>query len=203
VAAALVALLLLGAVLWQTLLKPTISSAAKDAVATQMSPLSSQVADAQQKANQALQQADPASSGSGAPGLGSGGGTGTGTGATPAPTAGPVLDHPVDYRIQADAAPRTDNGFNTFTASGQSGKPLDVTDIQLQNPAGDSGVIEIRRNGTVWLRFGLDNFRDYDDHFVVPVRFAKGESVVFAVSCKNPAGKRCSPALTFSGKTTG
>jgi type II secretory pathway pseudopilin PulG len=187
-------------VLWLTLLKPTIKSAATEAVNAQMSPLSAAVDKANQQAEQAQQAAGQAASAA----AGSGAGSGTGAGAanpTPTSTAAP-LDKPVDFRIQTDAAPRADNGFNTFTVSGQNTKPLDITDIQLQNPFGDSGLVEIRRNNTVWLRFGLDNFRDYDDHFVVPVHFNKGDTVTFAVSCKNPGAKHCTPALTFSGRTT-
>jgi hypothetical protein len=193
-AAAILALLLLGTVLWLTLLKPTIKSAATNAVNAQMSPLSAAVDKANQQAQQAQQAASQAA---GAVASGNPGG-----GAQSSAAANPPLDQPVDFRIQTDAAPRTDNGFNTFTASGQNTKPLDITDIQLQNPLGDQGIVEIRRNNKVWLRFGLDNFRDYDDHFVVPVHFNKGETVTFAVSCKNPGGKHCAPALTFSGRTT-
>lgn len=199
-AAAVLALVVLGTVLWFTLLKPTLKSAATEAVNAQMTPLSAAVDKANQNANQAKAQASQAASAAAAGGGGTG--TGTGTGATTGPGGTPALDSPVDFRIQADAAPRTDNGFNLFTAAGQSTKPLDITDIQLQNPAGDSGIVEIRRNGTVWLRFGLDNFRDYDDHFVVPVHFKQGDTVTFAVQCRNPGGKHCTPALTFSGKTT-
>jgi hypothetical protein len=203
-AAAVLALLLLGTVLWLTLLKPTIKSAATNAVNAQMSPLSAAVDKANQQAQQAQQAASQAASA--AAGGNSGGNAAGAGGAGASPGAGaaanPPLDQPVDFRIQTDAAPRTDNGFNTFTATGQNAKPLDITDIQLQNPLGDQGIVEIRRNNKVWLRFGLDNFRDYDDHFVVPVHFNKGETVTFAVSCKNPGGKHCTPALTFSGRTT-
>ena len=198
--AALVALVILGTVLWFTLLKPTLKSAATEAVNAQITPLSAAVDKANQNADQAKAQASQAASAAAA--VGGGAGPGTGTGPTTGPGGGPALDAPVDFRIQADAAPRTDNGFNLFTASGQNTKPLDITDIQLQNPAGDSGIVEIRRNGTVWLRFGLDNFRDYDDHFVVPVHFKQGDTVTFAVQCRNTGGKHCTPALTFSGKTT-
>jgi hypothetical protein len=200
-AAAVLALLVLGTVLWLTLLKPTIKSAATDAVNAQMSPLSAAVDKANQQAQQAQQAAGQAASAAAGTDPG-GGGAGAGGASAGPNAANPPLDQPVDFRIQADAPPRTDNGFNTFTASGQNTKPLDITDIQLQNPLGDTGIIEIRRNNKVWLRFGLDNFRDYDDHFVVPVHFNKGDTVTFAVSCKNPGGKHCTPAFTFSGRTT-
>ncbi|HKT01310.1 MAG TPA: hypothetical protein VJT31_17430 [Rugosimonospora sp.] len=179
--------------MWFSVLKPNIKSAASNAVDAQMSPLAAAV-------DKAQRQAQAASNAAGHAGAALGKGSG---GDAPAPAnAAPALTQPVDYRIQADSAPRSGNGFDTFAVRAQRAKPLDVTDIQLQNPAGDVGMVEIRRNSTVWLRFGLQNFRDYDDHFVVPVRFNKGDTVVFAVSCKNPAGKHCTPALTFSGRTT-
>ncbi len=202
VGAALLALILIASVLWFTLLKPAIKSAATEAVNTQMSPISAAVDQANENAKKAQEQASQAASAAGA---------GGGSGATPSPGAGggpgsvpgeAPLTVPVDYRIQTDTAPRTDSNFVTFTAAGQNAKPLDITDIQLQNPAGDVGIVEIRRNNKVWLRFGLENFRDYDDHFVVAVHFKQGETVTFAVNCKNPGGKRCTPALTFSGRTT-
>ena len=195
--AALLAFALILIALWFAVLKPTIKSAATDAVNAQSSPIQAAADKASQGAQQAAQAASAAASAAGNPG---GGGTNPTTGTTPPGT--PALDKPVDFRIQTDAAPRTDNGFNTFSLSAQGSKPLDITDIQLQNPNGDSGIVEIRRNGVVWLRFGLDNFRDYDDHFVVPVHFNVGDKVVFAVSCKNPGGVHCTPALTFSGRTT-
>jgi hypothetical protein len=183
-----------GAVLWSGLVRPTIRSVASDTVNVRLSPLASAVGQAEREAREAHQVAASTAANLGPNGLGSGG--------SPSPSV-PPSPRPVDFRIQANAAPRKDNGFNTYVARGQSSRPVDITDIQLQNPYGDSGIVEIRRNRTVWLRFALDNFRDYDDHFVVPVHFAKGASVTFAVSCKNPGGRHCTPALTFSGRTPG
>src|SRR5439155_18081536 len=163
-------------------------------------------ADAKQQAQQAQQKADQAASAAAAaanPSASAGaGGDGTGPGGANDPNA---LNQPIDFRIQATAPTRTDGGFNTFTFPGQANKPLDITDLQLQNPFGDSGIIELRRgNTTVWLRFGLDNFRDHDDHFVVPIHFNKGDVLTFAVSCKapGPARTQCTPAVSISGRTT-
>jgi hypothetical protein len=202
VAAAALALLILGTVLWFTLLKPTLKSAATEAVNDKVAPLSAAVDKANKQAEQANANASKAAAAVGGGGVAPSGGTGATSAPTSGPDGGPPLTQPADFRIQADAAPRTDNGFNLFTAGGQNAKPLDVTDIQLQNPAGDSGIVQIRRNGTTIFVFALDNFRDYDDHFVVPVHFKQGENVTFAVQCHNPGGKHCTPGLTFSGKTS-
>jgi hypothetical protein len=203
VVAALVALVILGTVLWFTLLKPSIKSAATEAVNAQATPISAAVDKANQQAEQAKTAASQAASAAAAAGANPSAGTGTGGTGTGTGTGTPGLNTPFDFRIQADTPANTGTTFTPFTFPGQNAKPIDITDIQLQNPAGDSGTVEIRRNGAVWLRFGLDNFRDYDDHFVVPVHFKQGETVTFAVQCRNLAGKRCSPALTFSGRTTG
>jgi hypothetical protein len=214
--AVLAVLVLVAAILWATLLKPALKSAAKEAVAEQTAPIAAAAEQAKQQAAQAGKKADDASTAADdaattadtalkrSGGTGGSGGSG-GSGGT---AGSSLLTVPIDFRIQADAAPRAD-GFDTFTFSGQPEKPLDVTDIQLQNPSGDAGLIEIRRaDGAVWLRFGLENFRDYDAHFVQPVRFSRTDKVVFAVQCEKPgttngkANKTCTPAVTFSGRTT-
>ncbi|MGC9671324.1 hypothetical protein ACNTMW_32865 [Planosporangium sp. 12N6] len=203
VLAAVTVLLLAAAVLWLTVLKPAVKSAARDAVAQQNETTQQNLAQARQQAQRAEQKADEAASAAtgGNPAARPGGGTGAPAGGVD-PNDPAALSQPVDLRIQADAAPRTDNGFVSFTAAGQPDKPLDVTDLQLQNPFGDVGIIEIRKNDKVWLRFGLENFRDYDDHFVVPVRFNKGDVLSLAVNCRNPGAKRCTPAVSVSGRTT-
>jgi hypothetical protein len=206
---ALLALAIIAAGLWFALLKPTIKSLAKEQAAVQNSAAAANAEQAKQQAQQAQQKADQAASaaaaaanpGASAGAAGNGNGS-TGTGGANDPNA---LNQPVDFRIQSTAPARTDGGFNLFTFPGQANKPLDITDLQLQNPFGDSGIIELRRgNTTVWLRFGLDNFRDYDDHFVVPIHFNKGDVLTFAVSCKAPGPGRtqCTPAVSISGRTT-
>jgi hypothetical protein len=202
VIAAILALAVALTVLWFALLQPSIKSAAHDAATQQASAVAANADQAKKAAQQANDAASAAAAGGGA-------GAGAGAGAGSSPTAGPVADptalnQPAVVRIQADAAPRSDGGFNTFTSNGQSNKPLDLTDLALQNPAADSGVIELRRNGQLLLRLSLDNFRDYSDHYVVPIRFNKGETLTFAVSCKTPGSgnKHCTPGVTVSGRTT-
>ena len=200
VLAALMALILALVVLWLTVLKPTIKSAATEAVNDKIAPVNAAVDNANKKADEAKQaagkaeqQAGGGSTSPGNPGGGQGG---------PAGGGDPTLLQPFDMRIQASATPVANGNFTPFPYPHQSDKPIDITDIQLQNPEGDQGTIEIRRNNSVWLRFGLANFRDYDDHFVEPIHFNKGDVLYFAVNCKNPAGKKCTPALTFSGRTS-
>ncbi|MDQ3029804.1 MAG: hypothetical protein M3R09_07225 [Actinomycetota bacterium] len=80
----------------------------------------------------------------------------------------------------------------------------------LQNPFGDSGILriirEVSREGedpeqTVLLEVGLNNFRDLDYHFVQPLRFQPGETIVLAVNCQTPPPRaRCTPSASFSGR---
>jgi hypothetical protein len=82
----------------------------------------------------------------------------------------------------------------------EDGKTLSLTDILLQNPAGDTGLLEVRRGDAVILRVNLANFRDLDYHFVSAVVFRAGDDLVFAISCANPnPGPNCTPAAYFSG----
>ena len=197
-AIALVAMVGVLAGLWFSLVKPAVASAATEAV---------QVA--------ASKAAASASASDGGSGSGSGSDSGattppspsTSTSAKPAKTPEPgspgnPLLVPTAFRIQTNATPSTT--FKIFTFSAQPNKPLDVTDLQLQNPAADTGFIEIRRGGLVVYRAGLDNFRDLDNPYVTPVRFPKGQRVTVAIQCLNPAPEKraCTAAVTVVGKTS-
>ena len=82
----------------------------------------------------------------------------------------------------------------------EDGKVLSLTDILLQNPAGDVGTLEVRRGDAIILRVNLANFRDLDYHFVSAVVFKAGEDLTFAIQCANPnPGPNCTPAAYFSG----
>jgi hypothetical protein len=200
-AVAAVALAVVLAGLWFTLVKPGIASAATEAVQAEQS--------------KAAASASATPDAGGGAGSGSGSGSGSSSAPTPAPSAsgkpkktpepgspGNPLLVPTAFRIQTNATPSTK--FKTFTFAGQpADKPLDVTDLQMQNPAADSGYLEIRRGDQVVYRAGLDNFRDLDQPYVTPVRFAKGQKVVVAIQCLNPAPEKrpCTAAVTVVGKT--
>ncbi|MDT5043560.1 MAG: hypothetical protein QOE51_4545 [Actinoplanes sp.] len=194
VAALALAVVLAG--LWFTLVRPAVTSAATEAAKAEAS-----------KAAAANNSADD----------GGGQGSAGGASASPEPSAdgsakptkkpepgsaGNPLTAPTSFRILTDAAPGT--AFHTFTSPNQANnKALDVTDLQLQNPAADSGYIEVRRGSQVVYRAGLDNFRDLPQAYVTPIRFAKGQLVTVAIQCLNkaPNTNRCSAAVTVVGKT--
>jgi len=80
-----------------------------------------------------------------------------------------------------------------------------VTDLLLQNPNGDSGTIDVRRDGTTVYEARLENFRDFDMHLIAPITVRKGGTLSLKVDCTNPdpAGsaktQACTPALTVQG----
>ena len=61
-----------------------------------------------------------------------------------------------------------------------------VTDIVLQNPNGDTGVVQIKRDGNILMQSALENFRDLDLHFVAPYMFNPGSSLIMTVTCTQP-----------------
>ena len=194
-AIACLALAVLLAGLWFTLVRPGIASAATEAAKVEASKAAAAASqtgaeDAAAAAAQAAA-ASPAASGSAKPTK------------KPEPGApGNPLTLQTTFRILTNAAPST--SFSTFRFDGQPNKALDVTDLLMQNPAADSGFIQILRDGVVIYTAGLDNFRDLPQAFVSPIRFAKGQKVVVAIQCLNPAPekKRCSAAVTINGLTS-
>lgn len=197
VAVAVIVLAMVGAGLWLAVLKPAVTSAATEAAKVEASNAAKRAADAA---------AAEAATG--------GGSAEDGTqGAKPTPSAPPVpnpanaakkaLTKAVDYRIEAKGKVRT-SGFSEFSNSKQPLKPLDVSDIVLQNPLADVGLLEIRRGDVKLLSWSLENYRTQDQHFSVPLHFNKGDKLTIAIQCQNPAPakKQCSAAVTVSGRTT-
>jgi hypothetical protein len=74
----------------------------------------------------------------------------------------------------------------------------------MQNPNGDSGLLEIRRGPTeTLLTEGLANFRDLDHPFQVePLLFTSAEPLGVAVNCQHPGGGQtaCHPSVLFTGR---
>lgn len=211
------ALLVILAVLWFTLLRPTIkseaTSAAQNAIAA---PLASQAAKtaalgtAQQAAAQtaaqqgaAVQQLQKAvgitpTASSSLPPIG-----GTGTGTSPGSTSSSATG--VYGRLSASVAPGANSPTVSYTVP--TGNTLDITDLILENPAGDSGTLVLEQGSTPMLSVSLDNFRDLDYHFVTAPSLTSGQTLVLAVTCANvangaTAAKTCTPGVFYSGTLT-
>jgi hypothetical protein len=173
----LAALLLVLAILWFFILKPSISSAAKDAVAPQTSSLQQQV--------NTLKAANPA------PATGGGGATGAN------PVKGDVWSSRL--AVNSKASPAQLESAVTVPQGGG----LAVTDLVFENPNGNSGTIylvrrEANKPDQVLLVLRLENFRDLDFHFVTPLVFK--ESQTMTLSCSpDPSGSLCDASVYYSG----
>jgi hypothetical protein len=211
---AIIALLLILWILWITLFKPTVESAAKDAVEAPLASLNEKV-DALAPPAEA-----PGGGGGGATTttLGGGGGNSssgsttttdvgggggvvptTTTTTTPTDTFATPFGNPADFQlgIASVVPPATAQNFdNPFSST------FAVTDMVLQNPNGDIGVVQLKRNGTILMQSALENFRDLDLHFVAPYMFTPGSVLTMTVTCNqpgppNPAG--CQISASFGG----
>ena len=84
-------------------------------------------------------------------------------------------------------------------------RTVSVTDLLLQNPAGDSGTVTVLRDDQVVYEARLENFRDLDLHLVAPIVVEPGTELGLTIGCTNPnpPGKakaaECSAALTVQG----
>jgi hypothetical protein len=177
--AALVALAVLLVVLWFTLLKPQIRQQAKDQVKSQLA-------------------AAGVTSGSSAPTGGSGSGSGGG-GSTSATTVATSTGG----TSSVAAAGVTVNGTSQATGNGTqnvykvpSGDVLQITDLLVENSAGNTGTISIARSGTTLMQWSLANFRDLDYHWIAPTVFGAGTTMQVKVAgC--PAS--CTPGIYYAG----
>jgi hypothetical protein len=204
-ALALLALLLL----WQFAFKPVIRSAAREAAK----------ADVQQAATEAAKQtaaavtaangtggADPSTTGGKKPtGSGSGDASDSAGDATPAGSGGGTGGDDgrggvsTDKRIAVEAALGGNPSSEKWEPAGEK-QQFNLTDVVLQNPRGDAGLIRIKRGEAILLESALENFRDLDFHFVAPYAFKAKEPLVVEVVCANvePSGP-CKAAATLAG----
>ncbi|GLW89476.1 COG1470 family protein [Actinokineospora globicatena] len=213
--AVLLAFLLAIIALWFTVFKPAVRSAASDAAAKQAAEVKQVAQAAQQDAGAAKQQAGEAKTGSDralrAQGVDPAQPPASDPVAapkTPPPPPAPAVT-PFDRRIAADAPIDADvRRFREVDFVVPDNKTLQVTDLILQNPRADVGTMRvIRRTAdgrTLMFEFGLGNFRDLDHHWVQPLTYTEGESIILAVSCQNPPEKgNCTPAIALSGRMEG
>lgn len=194
---ALVVALIALVLIWLLLLKPTIQTAASEAVASPLASLKDDV-------NQALDNA-------GLPTMGADGGAGKPTEA-PSPTTAPSLA-PGESAPPATPAPTATPAGGGVTIPGL-GDPIDgtldlghdsatfkgtlfLTDFLFSNPNGQEGALVVLRDGSQLMRLRLENFRDYDVHFVTPIVIAAGQRLQLSLVCES--GGTCDPAVLYSG----
>ncbi|HEU5334181.1 MAG TPA: hypothetical protein VFU73_15480 [Actinocrinis sp.] len=185
------------AVLWFTVLKPVVRDTATSAT------------------NQALTAAGitPAANANGSGG-GAGGGSGSGGGAggsggggapsasaSAAPTQPATSPTPPNSSTAAAPAAFSLELGSSQSLTASAHQTYTVTDLILQNPAGDAGTLNITRAGKALITTRMENYRDYDLHFVTPITVSPGQSLTIAVTCTKAGGgnSACSPEVLVSG----
>lgn len=202
----LIAIAIALAALWFAFLKPAVESTARAVAEDHSEEMLEAAEEANELAKQANEQAEQAAADAAAAKKASketsettkeiedvvdaNGGTGGGTATLDTARA-------TDFRITTTTAPGT--GFQEFEQDVPDGKVLWVSDLVLQNPAGDTGTLRILRGDQILFEFGLENFRDLDYHLIQPVGFTDEDSVVVEVACRNDADD-CTPSVYFTGR---
>ena len=202
-------------ILWQTLFKPQIKSAAKDAVAGPLTSIQNQVDELTTTtaagphhgrcsdhhgagvpvANAAARRSrrppvtarpsprrhDPSE----APGR-------------PLPAAAPSprqFGNPADFVLGTPVA----NGTSQEFSQSFSGE-FSLTDLVVQNPHGDVGSVQIKRDDTVLFDFSLNDFRTQDLHNVAPLVFKPSKVFRFNVVCQTATdATSCPVTVSFAG----
>lgn len=202
---AVLALLVLAVVLWilwHTLFKPTIESAAREVALEETAALAEEVAAVDEKVDEATA-AGEAQAAAAAEDIAD-------LAEQAAGTTGGALDStfnettkPSNFRIAVSAAPGA--VATTSAAALPTNATFALTDVILQNPRGDFGIISVQIGGVPIIESSLDNFRDLDFHFVAPYVADSSAPLSVVVECaavQIPADGGCSPAVSFSGFET-
>ncbi len=208
---ALLALLLLLAVLWFLVLKPTVTSAAEEAVAEDVEQAEEQAAAAEEQAAAAEEQAAAANESAGSAQQAAGqvdkaaGKIDDVVGGIINPEVTTTVT-PLAERLTADPGQANDETA-TFTVPER--QTMEITDIVLNNPQGDFGTVEVAIDDETLFEMGLENFRDIDYHFVTPLRANAGDVLRMTVECnevgrppRQPKPGTCNVAMFFGGELT-
>jgi hypothetical protein len=184
--------------LWFLVFKPQVQSAAVDAVNAQTRSLASVAVKASRaavNADHAAVQANAAASSSDA----SANASASARAKAQAQAAATPVPVPVSTLIPSQVAP---GKTSTIPYKLNSDQTLDVTDVLLENPAGNNGTMDIRSGTSPLFEFALADFRDLDYHFVQPLVFTSTHPLEITVACASGGSAKCTPALSFSGTIT-
>jgi hypothetical protein len=186
--------------LWFLVFKPQVQSAAVDAVNAQTQSLASTAAKASQaatKADKAAANAN-AAAGSSQAGAKSSASPSSSAAAAAEAAAAAAAPAPVSTLMPSNVAP---GKTSTITYKLNRDQTLDVSDVLLENPAGNNGTMNIQSGSSPLFEFALADFRDLDYHFVQPLVFTAAHPLEIVISCASGSVK-CTPALSFSGTVT-
>ncbi|PZS25816.1 MAG: hypothetical protein DLM58_21690 [Pseudonocardiales bacterium] len=200
---ALVALVALFALLWFAVLKPTIKSAAREAVADPLASASKQAAAAEKKADASAKQAGAANKQAAE----------ANKRASDAVKAvekvGVPVPVPAPFSTRlAVLAGKGQTNSKPFVVP--AGKTFNLTDLVLENPQGDFGKLTLAQGNKILLVLALENFRDLDYHFVSPIVAGPGTNLTLTVQCNSvgkppdqtPPPTQCDTAVLLGGSTT-
>ena len=86
------------------------------------------------------------------------------------------------------------------------GEQFDLTDVRIENPANDTGIATLLRNGEAMFVWSLDNVRgQYFEPRITPIPFAAGDNITFSVRCDaigDATKSTCTNAVNLGGRTT-
>lgn len=186
--AALLALLLLLLLLWFKLLRPAVRTAARqaanEAVASPAQP------------NTAVQTppVEPSTAAGGAGrSAGAGGNNGAGGGGTGG-QGGPDAANP-QFSTSIQVKPRP-GATDTKSFKVDQGKEFAITDVVVDNPQGDEGMLRVTANAVTVVNLGLENHRNWDYHTVTPIRIPGNAQLSVTVACRKAGSPPDAPAPT-------
>lgn len=181
VIAALIALAVILVILWFAFLKPQIHDTAENVAKSQL-------------ANAGIGTSTSPPSGNSGPNSGTS--TQSSTPTTLGSTSAVGTGTPSSPGLTVNRSGVASGNGNQVLYAVPTGKTLQITDMLIQNAAGDNGTLSLARGGSVLMQWSMADFRDLDYHWVSPVLFTAGSTVVMSVSgCTNA----CHPALYYAG----
>jgi hypothetical protein len=179
--AAVVALLALLILLWYTLFKPQIRSTAQDEVNKQVpAAVNKQVPAAVNKqVPAAINQQVPAAVTRQL----------VSHGVIPPGSTGPLSN-------MNGGGQAAGNNTTTVVYTVPPKHSLQITDLLVENSAGDSGNLALAKNGVPVIQWAMADFRDLDYHWITPTVFGPGSQVQLTVSgCSG----HCNPGIYYAG----
>lgn len=213
VATAAAGLLVLG-LLYKTVLQPSVRSSAREAAIERFAPVEAEVKAVAQAAGLTPQDVSAAArdlglsvapaplAGGASSGGSTGGGSATGNFAAGGGSAGVVAAierRSVSKRFAPVVQP-AGTGIERYEVL--DGVTLSLTDLVLQNPFADEGILRVLRNDEVLVESSLASFRDLDYHFVTGVEVGPRQAVEVRVDCQN-AETECRSSVLLLGQETG
>jgi len=161
------------ALVWFFLLKPTIESAAKDAIQASVQQANQKAEGAKDSAQLAKDAAQAASDSANKVNAQAG----------KPPVA--ISTSPFNQRLETQTKAGSQSEVE-LTVPDRS--TIKLTDLSLSNPQGDFGRLAISLVNPDGSRqklfdFGMENFRNADQHVGTPIEFSQGQKIVMSVTC--------------------